>query len=79
MGDEQVGPEPPGLVDDGQGRVDRGVDPADGVGGIPGDESDAVPRLGGLGWVVPVEDGDDVTEGEAHVGPAGVEPTTPAV
>ena len=36
-----------GLLDDGEGRVDREVDPADRLGRVAGDQADLVPRLGG--------------------------------
>ena len=78
MRHEQVGSESPGLLDDGEGGVNREVDATHRLVEVSRDESDLVPGLGGLGRVEALEDGHDVGKGQ-HVGPAGLEPTTPAV
>ena len=83
VGDEQVRPQRARLGDDGQGRVDGQVDAAHDLVGVPGDQPDAVPRLRRVGWVERFEHVEHLTQGQvgvvAHVGPAGIEPTTFAV
>ena len=78
VGHEQVRAERPGLLDDRQGGVDREVDAAHRLREVAGDQAHLVPGLGGLGRVEALEGRDDVDERQ-HVGPAGLEPTTPAV
>ena len=80
MRHQQVGPPGDRLVDDGQGRVDGEEDPAYRLGEVTRDETHAVPGGSTGGWVEVVERRHDVTQHEmVHVGPAGLEPTTPAV
>lgn len=80
MGHEQVRIPCGGLLDDGEGRVEGEEDPSDRLVEVTGDEADPVPRGGTVGRVERLEAGDDVTQHEIfHVGPAGLEPTTPAV
>ena len=54
-----------------------------GVHGVAGDQPDPVPRLGRRGRVEALDDLENLAQGQvvgiAHVGPAGIEPTTDAV
>ena len=80
MGHEQVRLPRGGLLDDGEGRVEGEEDPSDRLVEVAGDEADPVPGGGAVGRIERLEAGDDVTQGEIfHVGPAGLEPTPPAV
>ena len=84
VGHQQVGAPPACLVDDGEGRVEREEDTAYGLVEVTRDEPDAVPVRGALEGVERLERCDDVAKAEVggqivHVGPAGLEPTTPAV
>ena len=83
VGEQQVGPEVAGLLDDGQGGVDREVDAPHRLLRVAGDQADPVPGLCGVGRVEVLDDLEHLAEGQvvgvAHVGPAGIEPTTFAV
>ena len=83
VGEQQVGPEVAGLLDDREGGVDGEVHAAHGLVGVPGDQADAVPGLGGGRRVEALDDLEHLAQGRwlvlAHVGPAGIEPTTDAV
>ena len=86
--DEQVDAPGARLLDDGEGRVEREEDAAHWLVGVAGDESDTVPLGRTLERVQRLQRSDDVAQPEValevggwlvHVGPAGLEPTTPAV
>ena len=83
VGQEEVCPKGAGLLDHGEGGVDGEVHPPDRLVRVTGDEADAVPRLRGGGRVEALDDVQHVAQGQdvgvAHVGPAGIEPTTFAV
>ena len=83
VGEEQVGPEVAGLLDDGEGGVDGEVHAPHRLLRVAGDEADAVPGLRGGGRVEALDDLEHLAQGQvvgvAHVGPAGIEPTTFAV
>ena len=79
MGDEEVGVGRAGLLDDRKGRVEGEQDALDRLVGITRHETHLVPRLRGVWRVETFEDGDDIAQEKGHVGPAGLEPTTPAV
>ena len=83
VGEQQVGPELAGLLDHGEGRVDGEVDAPHRLPRVAGDEADPVPGLGGGRGVEVLDDLEHLAEGQvvgvAHVGPAGIEPTTFAV
>ena len=82
VGEQQVGAEVAGLLDDGERGVDREVHAAHGLLGVAGHEADPVPGLGGGRRVEPLDDLEHLAQGQgvlAHVGPAGIEPTTYAV
>ena len=73
-----------GLVDDGQRRVEREEDAAHGLVEVARHEADTVPLRRALEGIERLERRNGVTEAEVgsrivHVGPAGLEPTTPAV
>lgn len=80
MGDEQVGTCGTGLLDHLEGGVDGGVDAADRLLGVARHQPDAVPGLGGVSRKHLLERAQHMVQPEGiHVGPAGLEPTTPAV
>ena len=82
VGEQQVGAELAGLLDDGEGGVDGQVDAAHRLVGVAGDQADPVPGLGGGRRVEALDDLEHLAQGRvvvAHVGPAGIEPTTFAV
>ena len=80
VGDEQVGAGVTGLRDDREGRVDGRVDAPHGLLRVTGHQADAVPGLRRVLGVEPLEDRQHVAQSDGgHVGPAGLEPTTPAV
>lgn len=80
MRDEQVGVPVAGLLDDGERRVQREGDAAHRLVGVAGDEADPVPVGRAVGRIEPLQRGDDLAQRQVtHVGPAGLEPTTPAV
>ena len=83
VGEQQVGPEVAGLLDDGEGRVDGEVDAPHRLPRVTGDQADPVPGLRGAGRVEALDDLEHLPQGQvvgvAHVGPAGIEPTTFAV
>ena len=83
VGQQEVGAELAGLLDDGERRVDRQVHPPHRLVEVAGDEADVVPGLGGARRVELLDDLEHLAEGQdvdvAHVGPAGIEPTTYAV
>ena len=91
VGDEQVGAPARRLVDDRQGGVEREEDPPHRLVEVAGDEPHPVPVRGIGGRPEAFEDVDDGAEQGCrrrvgrggfevlHVGPAGLEPTTPAV
>lgn len=68
------------LLDDGERGVEGEQDAPDGLVEIPGHQADPVPGGRTGRRVERLETGDDVTQHKIfHVGPAGLEPTTPAV
>ncbi len=83
MGEQQVGAQRPGLLDDREGGVDGEVQAPHRLARVAGDQADAVPGLGGARRVEALDDLEHLTQGQvvdvAHVGPAGIEPTTFAV
>ena len=79
MGDEQVGLRHTGLLDDRESRVEGEQDALDRLLRVARHEAHLVPRLRGVRRVEAFENGNDVAQEKGHVGPAGLEPTTPAV
>lgn len=80
MGDEQVGAPGASLLDDRERRVEGEEDPSHGLSRVARDQTHPVPVGSAVLRVEPVEDGEDVPQRQVtHVGPAGLEPTTPAV
>ena len=83
VGEQQVGPQLAGLLDDGEGGVDGQVHAPHRLPRVAGDQADPVPGLRGGGRVEALDDLEHLAQGQvvdvAHVGPAGIEPTTFAV
>ncbi len=79
VGDEQVGPGCDGFVDDRQRRVDGEAHMLDRLIGVPRHQADTVPGQRRPRRIEAVKQRDDLAQRHCHVGPAGLEPTTPAV
>ena len=82
VGEQEVRTGLAGLRDDRECRVHSEVDASHGLVRVARDEPDPVPGLGALGRVEAVDHGDHLAQTHrliAHVGPAGIEPTTYAV
>ena len=66
MGDQQVGAELAGLLDDGERGVDGEVDAPHGLLGVAGDQADPVPRLGGGRRVEALDDLEHLARGSGR-------------
>ena len=78
--DEQVGIPVARLLDDGERRVQGEGDATHRLVQVAGDEADLVPVGRAVRRIEGLQGVDDLAQRHVtHVGPAGLEPTTPAV